>query len=42
MTQAHANWIKPPGWARSLPWRFLPPVGGVMQSSLVGTPALPR
>jgi hypothetical protein len=41
MTQAQANWIKPPGWARSLA-RQLPPSGGAMQSSLSCTPALPR
>jgi hypothetical protein len=41
MTQARANWIKPPGWARSLLWQFPPPIGDVMQLSLIGTPALP-
>jgi hypothetical protein len=42
MTQARANWIKPPGWAGSLPRQFPPPSGVAMQSSVSGTPALPR
>ncbi|MCW2592523.1 MAG: hypothetical protein JWQ86_4950 [Mycobacterium sp.] len=42
ITQAHANWIKPPGWARSLARQFPPPSGGAMQSNLSGTPVLPR
>ena len=42
MTQARANWINPPRWARSLPRQFPPPIGGVMQLSLIGTPAPPR
>jgi hypothetical protein len=42
VTQARANGIKRPGWARSLPRQFPPPIGGVMQLSLIGTPALPR
>jgi len=38
MAQARANWIK----RLSLPRQFLPPIGGVMQSSLICTSALPR
>ena len=41
MTQARANWINPPRWARSLPRQFPPPIGGVMQLSFIGTPGTP-